>query len=374
MERACPRWSGTSRTCASARAIPNYYVARLASKFVKVVLTGSGGDELFAGYPWRYYPGGRQRRLRRLRREVLPLLAPAGPQRRAAGLLPPEVWSEVRDLRTIDIFRRRSRPRRAPRRPEEYVDHSLYLEAKTFLHGLLRGRGQAQHGAQPRDRVPFLDNDLVDFAQRLPVRHEAARPRARRAAERERAGAEDGGATSTRPATASCCCEGDEPLRPGRDHQPGEAGLLGPRRELVPGRQHRLRPPGADIARRRDLRVPRARRACSPSFDEHLEGRENRRLLLWSLLSFEFLPAVSTPIPHSRTVLAAEDIDAAVSALRSGQLVASEVTEELERTIADLLSRRYAWAAGKEPPRCTRPFVAWNRKRRRGPRSDLRLR
>jgi asparagine synthase (glutamine-hydrolysing) len=34
------------------QSYPNYYVARLASKFVKVVLSGAGGDELFAGYPW----------------------------------------------------------------------------------------------------------------------------------------------------------------------------------------------------------------------------------------------------------------------------------------------------------------------------------
>lgn len=34
---------------------PNFYISRLASKFVKVCLQGTGGDELFGGYPWRYY-------------------------------------------------------------------------------------------------------------------------------------------------------------------------------------------------------------------------------------------------------------------------------------------------------------------------------
>jgi asparagine synthase (glutamine-hydrolysing) len=54
-------------------------------------------------------------------------------------------------------------------RPEDYVNHSLYFEAKTFLHGLLvvEDKLSMAHGLETR--VPFLDNDLVDFALRLPV-------------------------------------------------------------------------------------------------------------------------------------------------------------------------------------------------------------
>ena len=34
---------------------PNYYISKLASQYVKVCLQGTGGDELYGGYPWRYY-------------------------------------------------------------------------------------------------------------------------------------------------------------------------------------------------------------------------------------------------------------------------------------------------------------------------------
>ena len=54
-------------------------------------------------------------------------------------------------------------------RPEDYVNHSLYFEAKTFLNGLLvvDDKLAMAHGLE--SRVPFLDNDLVDFAMRLPA-------------------------------------------------------------------------------------------------------------------------------------------------------------------------------------------------------------
>ena len=55
MERCLPALVWHLEDLRVGQSYPNYYVARLASKFVKVVLSGSGGDELFAGYPWRYY-------------------------------------------------------------------------------------------------------------------------------------------------------------------------------------------------------------------------------------------------------------------------------------------------------------------------------
>ena len=58
--------------------------------------------------------------------------------------------------------------------PEEYINHSLYFEAKTFLHGLLVVDDKLSMAHSLETRVPFLDNDLVDFAQKIPVKFKLA--------------------------------------------------------------------------------------------------------------------------------------------------------------------------------------------------------
>ena len=150
---------------------PNFYVARLASKFVKVVLSGAGGDELFAGYPWRYYRALVNEDMDEYVEKYYRFWQRLVPNRFLPELFRPDVWREVKDIWTIDIFRGIVKDNRFPiSRPEEYVNRSLYFEIKTFLHGLfiVEDKLSMAHGLETR--VPFMDNDLVDFAMQVPVK------------------------------------------------------------------------------------------------------------------------------------------------------------------------------------------------------------
>jgi asparagine synthase (glutamine-hydrolysing) len=71
---------------------------------------------------------------------------------------------------TRDIMREVfPKSRRVPETIEDCINNSLYFEAKTFLHGLLMVDDKllAAHGVE--GRLPFLDNDVVDFAMKIPM-------------------------------------------------------------------------------------------------------------------------------------------------------------------------------------------------------------
>jgi asparagine synthase (glutamine-hydrolysing) len=53
--------------------------------------------------------------------------------------------------------------------PEQHIQNSLYFEIKTFLPGLLLVGDKLSMAHGLEERFPFLDNDLVDFAQKVPV-------------------------------------------------------------------------------------------------------------------------------------------------------------------------------------------------------------
>ena len=169
MERVLPEVAWHIEEPRVGQSYPNYYVARLASKFLKVVLTGAGGDELFGGYPWRYYRAVINDGFEQYIDKYYLFWQRLIPNKTIHKVFKP-VWPEVQDVWTRDIFRDVFDSKIDQiSKPEEYVNLSLYFEAKTFLHGLLLVEDKLSMANGLEARVPFLDNDLVDFAAQLPT-------------------------------------------------------------------------------------------------------------------------------------------------------------------------------------------------------------
>lgn len=169
MERCLPKLAWHLEEPRVGQSYPNFYAAKLASKFVKVVLGGTGGDELFGGYPWRYYRTVVCDNFEDYIDKYYVFWQRLIPNRFIKEVFKP-VWGEVKHVWTRDIFRDVFGERRLlPCTPEQAVNNSLYFEAKTFLHGLLTVEDKLAMAHGLEGRVPFLDNDLVDFAMRVPV-------------------------------------------------------------------------------------------------------------------------------------------------------------------------------------------------------------
>ncbi len=265
---------------------PNFYVARLASKFVKVCLTGAGGDELYAGYPWRYYrvfdSVGRDDYLRQYYGFWQRLVSDEDKK----SLFTQEIWNRIRQRDTFRTFSRVFTFNEALRydSPEEHIANSLYFEIKTFLPGLLivGDKLSMAHGLE--ERVPFLDNDLVEFAQRIPVRYKLANlERIMRLDENEtkklrRYRAFDDGKNVLRKAMTRLLPKEVTERRKQGFSAPDESWYRGEALHFV----------------RKVLMNKRAayREIVNPHFvrkviTEHCSGKKNHRLLLWSFLCFE---------------------------------------------------------------------------------------
>ncbi len=176
---------------ADSSAIPTYMVSKLAREHVKVVLSGDGGDELFAGYT-RYATHRRRRgftHLPRLVREKV--MQPLG------ASLPHGAWGRNyihkvalppidRYIEDVSIFTRLNKPllytdalRRqlgnsepgkqfrdyaAGSRVDGSLDPLLYLDSKTYLPGdILTKVDRMTMAVGLEARVPLLDHKLIEF-------------------------------------------------------------------------------------------------------------------------------------------------------------------------------------------------------------------
>jgi|KBSMisStaDraftv2_1062788.scaffolds.fasta_scaffold08087_4 asparagine synthase (glutamine-hydrolysing) len=135
-------------------ALPTYLIARFAACHVKVVLTGEGADELFAGY-------------RRYRRDRL--LAPIA--RLRPSYQPSHVFSARETSRLLG--RRPSRLERSEhghRRTRDTLNHLLLRDVEGWLpDDLLVKVDRMTMLCSLEARVPYLDHEFVEYALGIPA-------------------------------------------------------------------------------------------------------------------------------------------------------------------------------------------------------------
>lgn len=169
MERSLPKIVYHQEEPRVGQCYPNFYATKLASRFVKVVLSGGGGDELFGGYPWRYYRAANKTSFDDYVDTYYKFWQRLVPEDSFADLLSP-IKDEISHVDPVEIFKsvfKKKGPKKL--RPEDCLNLSLTFEANTFLNGLLVMEDKLSMAHSLETRVPFLDNDLADFAMRLPA-------------------------------------------------------------------------------------------------------------------------------------------------------------------------------------------------------------
>jgi asparagine synthase (glutamine-hydrolysing) len=264
----------------------NYFIQRLASRFVKVVLSGAGGDELFGGYPWRYVRllgcSGDDDFYRRYYDYWQRLVPEAEhPELFSRGLMectrsysPRDTYMEVFECGDDAV------------KSVDFINRALYFELKTFLHGLFVIADKMSMAHSLEARVPFLDNDLVDFAMKVPAEFKFASDADVRQVDENITGLKH-----------MFYLESDEGKRILREAMKGlipEEVLVRKKQGFSPPDGSWYRGPTMGYIKRILLDGSSLDRGhFNPDYiarivEEHTTGRRNHRLLIWSLLSFEW--------------------------------------------------------------------------------------
>lgn len=259
----------------------NWYAAKLASRFVKVCLAGTGGDELFAGYPWRYRPAFQCADARTFDDAMFASWCRLLPSPELQTLFSADlrVLAGVPRQRFDQVMSQAPAWLDAAPACENLVHRALYFEAATFLHGLLVTDDHISMAHSLETRVPFLDNALADLAWQLPpsvkLRMDGLR---------------------------GCCgsnfvdsADGKHVLRRAMERYLPAEFVYNRKQGFSPPDENWYRGPSMDYIKS-ILLDPQTltrpwfdRDVMTSKLNEHFEGRRNHRLLIWSLLSIEWI-------------------------------------------------------------------------------------
>jgi asparagine synthase (glutamine-hydrolysing) len=244
---------------------PNYLTAGLTSRWVKVVLSSVGGDELFGGYPWRYELAGA---------DFVDRYFDAWSRLLTRDELARGLRDTLLDGADLDRPRRLYDELMAPTEGLADVERMLYFELKTYLHGLLLVEDKLSMAHSLESRVPFLDNALVDLALTIPASLKL-----------------EGGVSKSLLRKA---------MR-GRLPEPvlarGKTGFVPPQALWFSQRGYLDDVLLSERARSRNLFKPRF---VEGLIEEHRSGSRNRRLVLWTLLCLEWWHRIFIEGEHAK--------------------------------------------------------------------------
>ena len=280
MERCLPNFAYHLEEPRVGQSYPNYYAAKLASKFVKVVLSGAGGDELFAGYPWRYYKACQNESFDDYIDKYYQYWQRLIPNNEINNIFSP-ISDDIRNVWTRDIFRDVFKTSTLVKTTEEYINNSLYFEAKTFLHGLLVVEDKLSMAHSIETRIPFLDNDLVDFAQKIPTKYKLKNiEEIIRMDENEisKIDKSNDGKMILRKSMKKYIPENICKAVKQGFSSPDQSWFKGESIDFV---KKNILQNNSNINQYMDQKV------IKKLVDEHLSGKKNRRLFIWSILNFE---------------------------------------------------------------------------------------
>ncbi|MES2131530.1 MAG: asparagine synthase (glutamine-hydrolyzing) [Bacteroidota bacterium] len=267
---------------------PNYYISRLASKFVKVCLQGTGGDELYGGYPWRYYRVFQSLDQKSFFDNYYGFWQRLVADESKAGLFTDTVYSKINIQHPREIFERVFTFNKKLKydTPEQHINNSLYFEIKTFLPGLLLVGDKLAMANGLEERFPFLDNELVNFAQKIPIKHKLGNLQIMKKLDENSAGNKkkgyqefDDGKNVLRKAMMDFIPESIINRKKQGFSAPDESWYRGENADYVKELLLNKKTVSSEF--------------INPKFiekiiSEHIDHRINHRLLIWSLMNFEW--------------------------------------------------------------------------------------
>ena len=288
IERILPQVSYHNEEPRVGQSYTNYYISKLASKFVKVCFSGTGGDELFGGYPWRYYRGMNASDFDEFvdgYYQFWQRLIPTDVLHRAFS----PVYQQIKDVDAKEIFKGVFKRHECEiKTPVDYINQSLYFEAKTFLYGMLMIEDKLTMAHGLESRVPLLDNDLVDFAMRMPVKYKLSNLQKTIRMNENNQGLKKQDYFLKTNDGKSILRKTMEKYIPKEIDRAAKQGFSAPdatwfRDESIGFVKNVIYDDRSRLWEYMDKNVVRS------LVDEHLNGTANRRLLIWGLLNFNQL-------------------------------------------------------------------------------------